>query len=161
MPPDGPESAPGSAGGEPASTETLDPAATSSGPQNGPDLVAQLRREATAHRRERNEARAERDALRARLDRVDHDRVVALAGERLSEGADLLLTTSMDQLRGEDGELDEAKVSTAIDSALEAHPNWARPERTVDFGAGVRPPSNNGSSFGAGLKAALRQSASE
>ena len=52
--------------------------------------------------------------MRERLDRVDRTEVERLAGEHLADPADLWLSTSLDALRGEDGEIDATKVEAEL-----------------------------------------------
>ena len=143
-----------------AQTEAQSPPAQEQAqePQNAlPGSEAtKLRREAAGYRVRAREAETERDGLRVRLDRHDRAQVEQMAAEHLAAPGDLFLTVEMTDLRDDAGEVDPAKVTAAIDRAVEQRPHWRRTGR-VDFDAGVRSaPQLPKPGFGQTLKDALR-----
>ena len=124
-------------------------------PQNATETT-KLRREAAGYRVRARDAETERDGLRVRLDRHDRVQVEQIAAEHLAAPGDLFLTVEMNDLRDDAGEVDPAKVTAAIDQAVQERPHWRRAAR-VDFDAGVRSaPQPQRPSFGQTLKDALR-----
>ena len=154
------------------SSSTTPPAPTGSdgptGPEDGshapswidtiPDDAAaeirKLRSENAGSRTRYKAAESERDQLRTRLSVFDQAQVEQLAGERLHDPADLTDRVGLDELRGEDGTLDLAKVAERIEQLVTSKPHLAKVQNAADFGGGRRGvPVNSAPSFGEALKA--------
>ena len=129
---------------EPPPEAAEGPQAPASAPE-APEAEAHLRsEEAKRYRTRLREAEAqvaERDgviaALRSRLDDVDRAEVERHAEARgMVKADDLWTVAALADLRGEDGTLDEAKVTARVDEVLRDRPHWRRP--SVDLGAGPR-----------------------
>lgn len=141
-----PESSSAPEGAEQNFMESLPPAAQ--------EYVRQLRTEAARYRSERNQIRDEATTLRTRVDTHDRQRVEAIASERLHDARDLLdRLKDLDELRGEDGLLNEDAVGQRIDALVSERPHLAKQPKPTSWGQGARgtrtdaPPS-----FGAALK---------
>lgn len=86
---------------------------------------------------------SERDTLRQRLDARDTADIERMCLNRLTDPADLWRAdVSLDQLRGEDSEIDPALVDEAVAKVVAEHPHWATPPvspaaptSAVSFGA--------------------------
>lgn len=116
------------------------------------DYVKDLRAEAAGYRRELREAQTERDQLRERLERQDREAVERLAGERLQSSSDFWLAVSLDDLRADDGTVDQEKVTAALEQVATDRPHWRKPAYT-DFDGGVRGRAvSPAPSFGEALK---------
>jgi hypothetical protein len=134
-----------------------EPQTAGADPQTGPsDEVGKLRREAASYRTRLREQEAETKRLADRLDDVQRrgiEQQITGPG-RLHDGADLWREVSLDDLRDEQGAVDEAKVKAALDQVLTAHPHWRDKSRT-GFGGGARQDQDvEGPSFGEALKGA-------
>lgn len=82
------------------------------------------------------EAEAERDALAGRLTRLQHAEAERLAGEQLTDGADLWRDgATLTDLLDDDGDLDPGKVREAAEALVQAHPHWRRGAHRVRPGA--------------------------
>src|SRR4051812_25616231 len=128
-------------------------------PVDGIDDVAVLRRENANRRRALREAETERDELRTRPDTVQAAGVQPLAGEAFANPADLLLVTSLDDLRGADGLISTDKAQAVIEATLRDRPHFARaeqlPESRPDLHQGSRAATDpTPLSFGKALRAA-------
>jgi hypothetical protein len=121
-------------------------------PVDQTDDVAALRHEAASRRRQLRAAEAERDQLREQIDLYDRQTVERIATGRLADPADAWLAIgSLDELRGEDGVLDEAKVGAGLDRIVQERPHWAK-QSHPNLHQGVRPPERRAPSFGEQLK---------
>lgn len=116
-----------------------------------------LREEESGHA----ETRAERDALRDRVDVLHRGEVERLLGNRLADVADFWSGTNVADLRDEDGDVDERKVTDAVEALLRAKPHFAAraPESSPPNHQGARrgdsePP--RGPSFGEAVKGTRR-----
>lgn len=120
--------------------------------------IGSLRQEAADHRTARREAEQERDGLRERVEASDRADVERMVGDRLASVEDFWLTTQLDDLRGENGQVDPELVTAAVEKVVEERPHWAKQQRRADFGQGVRSADHGRqrASFGEGLKNALR-----
>jgi len=105
------------------------------------DPTRKARSEAAAYRRrlrdtegERDTLAAERDQLRARLDDRQRADVEALAGQRLRDGSDLWNATTLADLLTEEGEVDPALVTQAVDQLAGAKPHYVRSAPSFDLG---------------------------
>jgi hypothetical protein len=137
-----------------------EPAEPAREPESGrsddvPESTRAARREAAGYRTRLRDAEATSARLAARVDRQDREAVERAAGEALmAEPADLWLAADLSRMRGEDGELDDARVRAEVERVLAEKPHWRT--RTADFRPGVRPPSGHGGgSFGERLKRAV------
>lgn len=129
-------------------------------PEGGadPSDVGALHQEAAKRRRQVRALEstvAERDetiaTLQARVDAGDRAAVEKAVGDRLADPADLWLGHSLEDFRGEDGEVDAERVTAAVDALLESKPHWG--QRAVpDLHVGVRPLVPGKPSFGEHLK---------
>jgi hypothetical protein len=82
-------------------------------------------REAARYRTRLREVEAERDAITSRLNVYEKAHVERLAAERLAVPGDFFLVgPQLDELRGEDGAIDEEKVRSAVVSVLAERPTW-------------------------------------
>lgn len=94
-----------------------------------------------AERKARKEAEQQLAALSGRVEALQRGEVERLAGERLAAPADLWTTgVTLDQLLGEDGNLDGAKLTETLDGVLAGRPHWAKPSRpsgSSDAGRGA------------------------
>jgi hypothetical protein len=128
-------------------------------PVDQADDVAALRSEAANRRRALRAMEAERDSLRERLDDRDRADVERLAAAQLADPGDLWLSTSLDELRGEDGLVDMDRARGQLERLLEQKPHWrkAEPKPMPDLHQGPRlPVEPAGPSFGKSVKRALR-----
>jgi hypothetical protein len=94
------------------------------------DIVAQL-----------HTAQQERDDARARLVAIHHREVERLAAASLSQPTDVWLDgVGLDGLLGDDGQVDEAKVTAAVTALVAKRPGLQRPPRPSPLpGGGARP----------------------
>lgn len=119
--------------------------------------VAKLRHEAASRRRQLRTVEAERDALRERVDTHDRAEVERLATGRLANPADAWLAIgSLDELRGADGVLDQARVEAGLGRIVQERPHWAAATRMPDLHQGARAPEREAPSFGQALKGGRR-----
>lgn len=114
-------------------------------------------REAAKRRRQLREVEAERDALRERLDSYDRAEVERLAADHLADPGDLWLSTSIADLRSDDGALDTEKVAAELARVTAERPHWRkqppRPEVHQGAGRGALEP-DHAASFGERLRRA-------
>lgn len=96
--------------------------------------------EAQRYRTRLRSAEAERDAAQTRLAVMEQRHVERLAAVRLADGSDL--TTfggiTIDNLRDDDGELDDQLIDAALDELLTQRPGLARPRPAASFDGGQR-----------------------
>ncbi len=103
------------------------------------DALSAARREAANYRRRLRETEAERDQLRAALGDLQRAEVERAAGERMASGSDVWdAGVRLEELVGEDGALDDEKVSAAVDGVLEDRPHWASRKVRGDIDQGAR-----------------------
>lgn len=104
---------------------------------------------------------AERDQLRAHVDRLHAAEVERIAGDdhkmgdvALSRPEDVwLVGVTLDDLRGEDGGVDEKKVREVVKVIVRERPHWRRyHDPRVEFARSGRPPGYS-SSWADALKA--------
>lgn len=115
--------------------------------------VQALRREAASRRRALRVAEKERDQLRGQIDLYDRQTVERIATGRLADPADAWLAIgSLDELRGDNGVLDEAKVEAGLGRIVRERPHWAAPRDHPNLHQGVRQSERAAPSFGAALK---------
>lgn len=113
-------------------TPTSDPVAapdatTSTGtpPAESTVEVENPSREAASYRLRLRDAEADRDVIRGRLEVYERQHVERVAGERMAVPADLwMLAPDLDQLRGEDGAIDDDLVRGAVETVLADRPTW-------------------------------------
>ncbi|ROO88755.1 hypothetical protein EDD29_6434 [Actinocorallia herbida] len=91
----------------------------------GPD---KLRSEAARYRRALREAETDRERLTGQVEALQRAEVARLAGERLADPADLWRagTLTVADMLTDNGTVDAAKVSTAVEAVLAEHPHWQR-----------------------------------
>lgn len=89
--------------------------------------LAKVRAEAKGLRGRLRDAEGERDAAGLRLVALQIQAATQLATGKggLSDGADLLTETRIEDLVAEDGTVDMDKLAAAVDAAVSAHPHWA------------------------------------
>lgn len=121
--------------------------------------VAALSREAATRRRQLRETEAERDALRTRVDGYDKAEIERRAAERMASPADVWLASSLDAMRDDDGQIDDAKVDAELSRIVEERPHWKKAKmpdlhQGAAIGASIEPPPP---SFGEQLKKANRR----
>jgi hypothetical protein len=122
-------------------------------PVDQTDDVQALRHEAASRRRQLRAAEAERDQLREQIDLYDRQTVERLATGRLADPADAWLAIgALDELRGDDGVLDEAKVEAGLDRIVQERPHWGAPRDHPNLHQGARQPERQAPSFGQALK---------
>ncbi len=130
--------------------ETTDGAAAEADPGAGrePDNDAaeaeptrKARSEAAGYRRrlrdteaERDTLAAERDQLRTQLDDRTRADVEALAGQRLLDGSDLWTATTLADLLDDQGDVDPALVTQAVDQLAKSKPHYVRSAPSFDLG---------------------------
>jgi hypothetical protein len=103
--------------------------------------IAALHREAAARRRELRATEGERDELRQRVDVMERREVERLAAVQMESAGDFwTVGPSLEELRGEDGQLDLDKAREAIDGVLADRPHWRRRVGPSDGGARDRGP---------------------
>ncbi len=84
--------------------------------------------EAAKYRRQLRDTEADRDGLRERLTGYERREAERVAANTLADGADLWAAgTTLDDLRSDDGTLDEAKIAAAAQSITADRPHWAKP----------------------------------
>jgi hypothetical protein len=126
---------------------------TEADPVDQTDDVQALRREAASRRRALRVAEKERDQLREQIDLYDRQTVERIATGRLADPADAWLAIgSLDELRGDDGVLDEAKVGAGLDRIVQERPHWGAPRDHPNLHQGVRQSERAAPSFGQALK---------
>jgi hypothetical protein len=134
---------------------TTQPEAPQSGGNPPPNAEAAMRR------RQLRAVEAERDALRERLDATHRAEVERMAADRFADPSDLWAATSLDEMRGDDGLIDPAKATAAMDEALQQKPHWRKPPSEPEppefpeLHQGAREPVEEKPSFGAVLKKEL------
>lgn len=108
------------------------------------------------YRVERNEARAERDALAQRVEALQRAELERLAGDTMSNPADLLALTgqALADFLTEDGELDAELVAKAAAELLATRPGLRKGSPAFDpsQGSGGKPAVKREPSWGALLK---------
>lgn len=121
---------------EPAQTDT------SEEPQLDAAVEAEPNNEAAKYRRQLRTVEGERDTLRDRLDARDRADVERMVQHRLTDPSDIWRgDVTLEQLRGEGGELDPALVDAAAKAVTAQHPHWATgtgpaaPSSAVTMGA--------------------------
>lgn len=89
--------------------------------------LAKVRAEAKGLRGRLRDAEGERDTAGLRLVALQIQAATQLATGKggLSDGADLLTETRIENLVAEDGTVDMDKLAAAVDAAVSAHPHWA------------------------------------
>ena len=129
------EPAPTSADGEP--TEPVEELELTETIANGDQATAS--REAASYRRRLRETEAERDVLRERVTALERAEVERIAGEyplSMTSPADLwLVGVELEELRDDEGRLDEERVRERVRDVLEERPSW---RKEVDLGGGAR-----------------------
>lgn len=89
--------------------------------------LAKVRAEAKGLRGRLRDAEGERDTAGLRLVALQIQAATQLATGKggLSDGADLLTETRIENLVDEDGTVDMDKLAAAVEAAVSAHPHWA------------------------------------
>ncbi|MDQ3104104.1 MAG: hypothetical protein M3Q87_02575, partial [Actinomycetota bacterium] len=77
---------------------------------------------------------ADRDRLRGLLDDRQRSDVEALAAQRLRDGTDLWTTVDLADVLDDNGEVDSAKVTEAVEQLAAAKPHYAAPRPSFDLG---------------------------
>lgn len=96
-------------------------------------------REAAKYRRQLRETETRATALAERLEVVQRREVERLAATDLAAPADLWLTgPDLPDLLDEAGDVDPAKVATAVTAVLAGRPGWARPDGPPTYDGGAR-----------------------
>lgn len=119
--------------------------------------VQALRHEAASRRRQLRTVEAERDGLRERIDAQDRAEVERAVAGSLADPTDVWSAVELDAVRGEDGAVDEAKVSETLAGLLERKPHYALPQERVNLHQGARQEIPQAPSFGQALKSGGRQ----
>lgn len=125
-----------------------------------PQTDQALRREAAKWRRELRAAEAERDQLHEQVQRLERQHVEHLAADKLAAPDDVWrYVDSLDDLRSEDGSLDQEHVEQHLDALLEQRPHLAKRQepagpRHPDLHQGARHTAEE-PSFGKFLKDSL------
>ena len=146
-----------------AETPEADPPQAEPQEDGGSSSAERASREAARYRVRLREAEAQveqRDAvlgaMRTEIDRLhtaEVERMAASSAHALTNPADLWLVTSLDDLRAEDGSLDDAKVRAVLRDVLRERPQWRKSSPGMDGGVrsgGV--PQGREASFGDLLK---------
>jgi len=84
--------------------------------------------EAARYRRRLRDVETERDGLNTRVEKMQRGQVERMVADRLAQPGDLFaFGVSLDDLRDEDGEVDEGLVETALYGVLGERPGLAKP----------------------------------
>lgn len=130
-----------------------DPSATGGTPEPTDARVAELSREAASWRKKLRDAEQVIEGKDSRLAGYEKADVERLAAARMNDPNDLWLSTSLDEMRDDDGSIDEAKIAAEIERVLAEKPHWRKqPDANLhqgNVGETVDPP---GPSFGQVLK---------
>jgi len=95
--------------------------------------------EAAKYRRRLREAETERDALSGRVEAMQKREVERLAATDLAAPADMWLTgTTLADMLDDNGDVDAAKVTDAIQRIIGARPSWRADPAPPSFDGGVR-----------------------
>lgn len=99
--------------------------------------------EAAKWRTRFREAEAERDTLRERLATVQRAEVIrqATGPGRLIDGEDVFRTIDLDELIDDEGNVDDDKISEAVETLVETKPHLGRPAFEDGVGVGERNPT--------------------
>lgn len=123
----------------PAPPATPDGADTPDTPDDGgDDTGSRASREAARYRTRLRTAEAERDTVTERLTGYQRREAERLAAERLTNPADLWLEAELADTVNDDGQVDTARLTEAIDAVLATRPQLAKPGPHYDFGGGQR-----------------------
>ncbi len=100
--------------------------------------------EAAKYRRRLRETETARDTLASRVERLQHAEVARQVADRLAQPQDLFaFGVTLKDVLGEDGEVDDGLVETALLGLLDSRPGLAkvtpRPNGPSSAGAGFRP----------------------
>lgn len=122
-------------------TGTEDAGGTDTG---GADSGSNPNREAAKYRTQLRDTEAERDRLAARVDAYERAELDRLAAGKLADPSDW--QPDRDQIRDDDGNIDEGKAAAALDRLLTEKPHYAAkppaPPRSSGQHAGGQAPSN-------------------
>lgn len=143
-PPSPPNGAQGAAGPSPGDQD--------GDPVDQVNDVQALRHEAASRRRALRQVEAERDQLRGRVDLLDRQEVERIVSPSLADASDLWGAVELDAVRGEDGAVDEAKVSEQLAALLKAKPHYRLDRPAPNLHQGARQEVVDPPSFGAALK---------
>ncbi len=154
-PPEAPTDGGGDAGQVHTPAQSVPEPADGSEPRQ-PTLeeVQGLRAEARQHRMRARNAESERDQLRSRLETRERGDVERMVADRLENPGDLWLTTSVSDLKGDEGEIDHEKLDERLDQLLEQRPHWRKSERP-QFHSGARRPVQRPKTLGEALKRSI------
>ncbi len=96
--------------------------------------------EAATYRRRLRETETERDSLAERVRSYEAADVERSVAGKLADPRDLWQSAALDELRGEDGQVDAEKVTAAVDGLLEAKPHYGTRPRgpKPDYSQGAR-----------------------
>jgi hypothetical protein len=141
------------------SPEPTEPASEPQAPELDPNRtysahdMREVREEAKRYRHRLRDTEQRVTALQERVDRHDRAAVERIAGERLNDASDVWLVHDVADFRGEDGALDETKVTSALDEIATTRQHWLKPQES--WNGGVRRPVKQEPSFGQALKNAV------
>ncbi|NKY57229.1 hypothetical protein [Nocardia flavorosea] len=111
---------------EPVEPTVDDPAAVD--PSEQDDGKTKPGAEAARYRRQLRDTEAERDSLRERITGYERGEAERLAAAGLADPTDMWAGgVRLDDLRGEDGQIDPEKVAAAVSTLTEQRPHWRRP----------------------------------
>jgi len=130
-----------------------------SGTENPNREAAQRRRQLREAEAERDAAFVERDTLRERVDTYQRREIAQHVSDRLNNPDDLWLMSSLDAVRGEDGEPDLDRLDAEIKRVLADKPHWRKGfgALPVDMHQGPRRDvPMEGPSFGETMKRSFR-----
>lgn len=84
--------------------------------------------EAARYRRRLRDVETERDGLNTRVEKMQRGQAERIVADRLAQPGDLFaFGVSLDDLRDDDGEIDEGLVETALFGILDQRPGLAKP----------------------------------
>lgn len=97
-------------------------------------------REAARYRRQLRETEQKLAVATERLHTVERRQAEQIAAAKLHIGADLfdLGGVELDQLRNDEGDLDEEKITAAASALLDQRPGLAVPPKVADWDSGAR-----------------------
>jgi len=143
---------------------TPEPTTEPEPPTQEPDQQAEphANAEAAKWRRALRAAEAERDGYKEQVDGYQREQVEAMAADLFTSARDLWTVTSVDKMRGEDGQIDRDLAASVMRDVLKDRPHWTntQAERDASRAAlramqGARPGEIEEPSFGSALRKAL------
>lgn len=102
------------------------------------EIPESANKEAATYRRRLRDAEAERDVLAQRLADAQRQNVTSQLAQRFADPSDFWAITQLADVLGEDGGINDEKLSAAMNAALEAKPHWKKPAPATESVSSVR-----------------------